>query len=125
MMAIKLKLSTEEVIMKVAVIGSRSISRVKLEDYLPSDTDEIVSGGARGVDTCAREYALSHGLKLTEFEPDYTRYGRAAPLRRNDLIVEYADAVLAFWDGRSTGTQYVVRKCRETGTPVRVFKLTE
>lgn len=111
--------------MKIAVIGSRSISRVNLEDYLPPETEEIVSGGAVGVDTCAREYALAHGLRLTEFKPEYSRYGKVAPLYRNDLIVEYADEVYAFWDGRSRGTQYVVRKCRETGTPVRVFKLTK
>lgn len=109
--------------MKVAVVGSRSITRLELENYLPDGTDEIVSGGAKGVDTCARMYAISHGIKLTEFLPDYERYGKAAPLRRNDLIVDYADEVLAFWDGASTGTQYVVRRCRLTGTPVRVFKM--
>lgn len=111
--------------MKVAVIGSRSITQIKLEDYLPEGTDEIVSGGARGVDTCAKNYALANGIKLTEFLPDYERYGNAAPLRRNDLIVDYADEVLAFWDGSSTGTQYVVRRCRMTGTPVKVFKIVK
>ncbi len=109
--------------MKVAVIGSRSIKDVDLEHYLPEDTDEIVSGGAKGVDTCARNYARLHGIKLTEFLPDYSRYGRGAPLRRNDEIIMYSDLVLAFWDGKSTGTQYVVRKCRELGREVRAFKL--
>ncbi len=109
--------------MKVAVIGSRGITGIKLEDYLPANTDEIVSGGARGVDTCARRYALANGIKLTEFLPEYELYGKAAPLVRNDLIIEYADFVLAFWDGFSTGTQYVVRKCRQLGKPMRVFKI--
>lgn len=53
--------------MKVAVIGSRGLSVTDLGRYLPENTTEIVSGGARGVDTSAREYALSHGIKLTEF----------------------------------------------------------
>lgn len=111
--------------MKVAVIGSRSIMRIRLEDYLPPETEEIVSGGARGVDTCAANYARANGIPLREFLPEYELYGKAAPLIRNDLIVEYADMVLAFWDGNSTGTQYVVRKCRQLGKSVRVFKIVD
>ena len=59
--------------MKVAVIGSRGLVVENLGDYLPSETTEIVSGGARGVDACAREYALRHGVKLTEYLPEYER----------------------------------------------------
>lgn len=109
--------------MKVAVIGSRNIRVVDLDAFLPIGTTEIVSGGARGVDACARRYARAHRIKLTEFLPDYDTYGKAAPLRRNDAIVTYADLVLAFWDGASHGTRYVVRRCREEGTPVRIFRL--
>ena len=64
--------------MKVAVIGSRNLTIEDLGQYLPEETTEIVSGGAKGVDTCAREYALANGLKLTEFLPEYNRYGRGA-----------------------------------------------
>ena len=109
--------------MKVAVIGSRGLSVPNLVDYLPEGTDEIVSGGARGVDASAREYALAHGLKLTEFLPEYDKYGRSAPLKRNITIIEHADIVLAFWDGASRGTAYVIKKCHELGVPVKVFKL--
>ena len=107
--------------MKTAIIGSRSLTVTNLEKYLPADTTEIVSGGARGIDTCAREYTKRCGIPLTEFLPDYEKYGKAAPLFRNDLIVEYSDMVIAFWDGKSRGTQYVIRKCRETNTPYKVF----
>lgn len=107
--------------MKVAVIGSRGITSVDLEKYLPKDVTEIVSGGAKGVDSCAREYALSHGIKLTEFLPDYKRYGRGAPLKRNLQIIEYADIVLAFWDGESRGTKYVIDNCRKSGKEVKVY----
>ena len=48
--------------MKVAVIGSRGLIVKDLEQYLPPNTTMIVSGGAKGVDTCAREYALSHTM---------------------------------------------------------------
>lgn len=107
--------------MKVAVIGSRGLSVTDLGRYLPENTTEIVSGGAKGVDTSAREYALSHGIKLTEFLPEYTRFGRSAPLKRNITIIEYSDIVLAFWDGKSRGTKFVIDNCRKLGVEVRVY----
>ena len=89
--------------------------------FLPEDVTEIVSGGAKGIDTCAKEYALSNGIKLTEFLPEYEKYGRSAPLKRNITIIENADLVLAFWDGSSRGTKYVMDKCRSRGIPVKLF----
>ena len=105
--------------MKVAVIGSRNLTVEDLGQYLPEGITEIVSGGAKGVDTYAREYALAKGLKLTEFLPDYNRYGRGAPL--NLQIIEYADLVLAFWDGKSRGTKFVIEHCKAQGKPIRIF----
>lgn len=107
--------------MRVAVIGSRGISVSDLGKYLPEDTTEIVSGGARGVDTSARKYALSHGIKLTEFLPEYSLYGRAAPLKRNLAIIQNADIVLAFWDGNSRGTKFVIDSCHRLGIEVSVY----
>ena len=107
--------------MKVAVVGSRSLRVNDLGKYLPEGATEIVSGGARGVDTSAREYALANGINLTEFLPEYDKYGRSAPLRRNITIIEYADIVLAFWDGSSRGTKYVIDNCKKRGIPVKVF----
>lgn len=80
--------------------------------------------GAKGIDTCAREYAISNGIKLTEFLPEYEKYGRSAPLKRNITIIENADLVLAFWDGTSRGTKFVVDECKSRGIPVQVFVLT-
>lgn len=107
--------------MRVAVIGSRTLTVPNLGDYLPLETDEIVSGGATGIDTCARTYALEKGIKLTEFLPDYRTYGRAAPLKRNLNIIAYSDFVLAFWDGQSPGTRFVIQHCKKLGTPVQIF----
>lgn len=107
--------------MRIAVIGSRRLSVANLEKYLPSDVTEIVSGGAKGVDTLAREYALTHNLKLTEFLPEYDKFGRSAPLKRNITIIEYADLVLAFWDGKSRGTQFVIDNCKKRNIPVKMF----
>lgn len=107
--------------MKVAIVGSRGLQVAHLENYLPAGVSEIVPGGARGIDTCARAYAHSHQIKLTEFLPEYEKYGPSAPLRRNITIIEYADLVLAFWDGASRGTKFVIDNCKRRGIPVRVF----
>ena len=99
--------------MKVAIIGSRNLIVKDLQNYLPDNVTEIVSGGAKGIDACAREYALANGIKLTEFLPEYDKYGKSAPLKRNLLIIEYADEVIAFWDGKSRGTKYVIDNCKK------------
>lgn len=107
--------------MKVAIIGSRKLNVENLQDYLPEGTDEIVSGGAKGIDTCARNFAIKNGLKLTELRPEYNKYGRGAPLRRNETIVNYADMVLAFWDGESRGTKFVINYCEKVGKECKIF----
>ena len=107
--------------MKVAVVGSRNFQLNNLEDYLPEGVTEIISGGAKGVDMSAREFALAHGIRLTEYLPEYDRFGRGAPLRRNITIIEQADLVLAFWDGRSHGTKFVIDQCKSRKIPLKVF----
>lgn len=107
--------------MKVAVIGSRGLTVVDLGKYLPQEVTEIVSGGAKGIDNCAKEYAIKNRLILTEFLPEYKRYGRNAPLKRNLQIIDYADLVLAFWDGQSKGTKFVIEHCKAQNKPVRIF----
>ena len=109
--------------MKIAVIGSRGLTVRNLEKYLPKETTEIVSGGAIGIDSCAREYALINKIKLTEFLPEYKKYGRCSPLKRNLQIIDYADLVLAFWDGKSRGTKYVIENCKKKNRKIRIFIL--
>ena len=108
--------------MKLAIIGSRNLFLDNLGDYLPEGVTEIVSGGARGIDSAAAEYARAHGIKLVEFLPDYAKYGRGAPLKRNHLIAGYADECLAFWDGTSRGTEYTIRLFKEANKPVHIMK---
>ena len=107
--------------MKVAVVGSRNILITDIGAYISED-DEIVSGGAVGVNSCATEYAKRKGLKLTVFLPQYERYGRAAPIVRNKKIVDYADKIIAFWDGKSKGTLSVIKYAEKTGKPCEIIR---
>ena len=107
--------------MRVAIIGSRSLTIPDFTPYLPERVTEIVSGGAKGVDLAARTYAFSHGIKLTEFLPQYEKYGRSAPLKRNLQIIDYADLVLAFWDGNSKCTKYVIEQCKKQNKEIKIF----
>ena len=109
--------------MKIAIIGSRNLEVRNLGDYLPSGVSEIVSGGAKGIDSCAADYARRNGLTLTEFLPEYEKYGRGAPIVRNKQIVEYADEVIAFWDGKSKGTLSVIKYCEKIGKKCEIIKM--
>lgn len=108
--------------MKIAVVGSRSFNdemllRSTIEEY---DASEIISGGAIGADRMAAAWAKDKGVPLKEFLPDYKRYGRAAPIRRNDLIVDAAEMVIAFWDGKSKGTKYTMDYAEKKGKYLRL-----
>ncbi len=110
--------------MKIAIIGSRNV-HVENDQLAPLlvHAEEIVSGGACGVDACAAAYARKHHMKLTEFLPDYKCYGRAAPIVRNKQIVDYADRIIAFWDGASKGTLSVINYAKKVNKPCQVILL--
>ena len=107
--------------MKVAIVGSRNLTNIALDRYINDEAEEIVSGGAVGVDLCAAKYAKSKGLRLTEFFPQYECYGRAAPIVRNKQIVDYADEIIVFWNGSSRGTLSVIKYAQKTGKPLKVI----
>ena len=106
--------------MKIAIIGSRSITSINIEKYI-SDCTEIVSGGAIGVDSCAAKFALKNNILLTEFLPEYECYGRAAPIIRNKQIVDYADKLLIFWNGTSKGTLSVIKYAKKIKKPYEII----
>lgn len=107
--------------MKIGVIGSRTITNINLENYIPEETTEIISGGAKGVDTLAREYAIKHDLKKTEYLPAYDLYGKSAPLKRNIEIINASDMIIAFWDEKSRGTKFVIDNCEKMGKKYKVI----
>lgn len=92
--------------MKLLIVGSRSIKNFDLTPHIPPDVDTIISGGAEGVDTLAEQYADAHRLSKYIIRPRYDLYGRAAPVKRNEQMVDIADAVLVIWDGASKGSQH-------------------
>ena len=107
--------------MKLAIVGSRDLNVKNIDDYIPENVSEIVSGGARGIDSLAAKHAQEHGIKLTEILPDYKRFGRAAPIKRNELIADYADEGIAFWDGKSRGTQSTIKFFEKRNKPIKII----
>ena len=108
--------------MKLAIVGSRNLTNIVLDRYISEEVEEIVSGGAVGVDLCAAEYAKNNAIKLTEFLPEYERYGRAAPIVRNKKIVDYSDKIIVFWNGESKGTLSVINYAKKTGKPIEIIE---
>ena len=107
--------------MKLLIVGSRSITNFDLSPYICADVDTIISGGAGGVDSLAEQYADLHRLSKYILRPRYDLYGRAAPLKRNEQMVDTADAVLIIWDGHSKGTQFTLNYCRKSGKPTTLI----
>jgi len=106
--------------MKMAIIGSRTLN-IDISDYLPCGATELVSGGAKGIDTMAEAYADSMNIPKIIIKPDYHKYGRAAPIKRNETIVAFSDIIIAIWDGKSRGTKYVIEYAKKLGKPIKVF----
>ena len=108
----------------MAIVGSREFGDLEqVREYvrgLPQDTI-IVSGGAGGVDITAEREAKAQGLNVEIYYPRWDLHGRGAGFARNRLIVAKSHRVVAFWDGKSRGTQHTVSVAKEMGRPCEVF----
>lgn len=114
--------------MRVGIVGSRNPGNLTVEkimDYVPDECNEVISGGAQGVDKLAEEFARLHGFKLRVLRPHYHLAGKRAPLLRNELIVNMSDFVVVFWDMKSKGTMYTLNYCIITKTPYRLVDLRD
>lgn len=115
--------------MKLAIVGSRDYPQpadliISVVSQLVPGRDTLVSGGARGVDSCAESAARGRGIKVETYRPDYDAYKdepKAAPLARNTTIVERSEAVVAFWDFKSTGTLDTILKALRHRRPLAIF----
>lgn len=112
--------------MIVGVVGSRNFSNYSLlkDELSKHDIFMIVSGGAKGADSLAEKYSRERAIPIAIYEPDYIKYGKSAPIIRNKEIVRLSDLVIAFWDGKSTGTKFVIDYCHQTNTFIQVIKFT-
>lgn len=112
----------------MAIIGSRTFTSMALVSERASELCAnhqivgIVSGGADGADTLGAEFAKANKIPLRVFKPDWSTHGRGAGFIRNKLIVDAADLVLAFWDGRSKGTQHAIAYAKQMNKPVHVVR---
>ena len=107
--------------MKLLIAGSRSITDYDLSPHIPADTDLIISGGAKGIDTLAEMYADDKKISKLILYPRYDLYGRAAPIKRNDIMVEFCDRVLIIWDGKSKGTKHTADYASRLGKPLEII----
>lgn len=82
---------------------------------------EIVSGMARGADSIAIEYAKDKKLDLHEMPADWDGLGNSAGYRRNEEMADYADALIAFWDGKSKGTKHMIDIACKKGLNVKII----
>jgi len=80
---------------------------------------EVVSGAARGVDRLGEQWAAARGIRVVRFPADWSR-GRGAGYLRNLEMAAYGDALVALWDGRSSGTRHMIQTMRKLGKPVFV-----
>ena len=73
---------------------------------------EVVSGKAPGIDTLGERWAKENGIPVTPFPANWKKHGRAAGPIRNGEMALYADALVAVWNGKSTGTRDMIAKAR-------------
>ena len=82
----------------------------------------IISGTARGADTLGERYAQERGYAVERFPADWEHAGKAAGFIRNAQMASVADALIAFWDGNSRGTQNMIDLARLKPLPFRVVR---
>ena len=109
--------------MKLLIVGSRGIKEYNFEKYIPEETTMIITGGADGIDILAEKYADKKHLSKLILRPQYNLYGKFAPLKRNEKMVELCDMALIVWDSCSKGTEHTLNYAKKTGK--RVILITE
>lgn len=114
--------------MRVVIAGSRNLHPESATiswalEWCGWSPTEVVSGGCRGVDTAAKRWAGENGVPFNQFAAEWKRHGRRAGPLRNEEMARYADAVLLFWDGESSGTRSMRDLAAKYSKPTRVLLL--
>lgn len=122
--------------MKVIIAGSRNFNNYTLLkqicDLELTGNVEIVSGrqvttdketGEKyGADYLGEKYAEEKNILVTPFPADWSKYGKKAGPIRNEEMAKYADALIAFWDGKSKGTQNMIELAKKYNLLIRIVK---
>lgn len=114
---------------RVIVAGGRDFSNYellesKLNRILQNITDEIVivCGMARGADTLGERYAKANGIRVEYYPADWNKYGKSAGYIRNEQMAKNADALIAFWDGKSKGTKNMIDVAEKYKLKIRTVR---
>lgn len=116
---------------KVIIAGSRGFSNYRLlkeqcNKYLREKRKTcnivVISGHARGADTLGEKYAKEEGFDLEIYPAQWDKYGKSAGFRRNEQMGNIADALIAFWDGKSHGTKHMIDIMNEKNLQVKVVE---
>lgn len=111
--------------MKTIIAGSRSILEYQKILMAVAQSQffisEVISGGAYGVDQLGEKYAKEHQLPLKRFLPEWVRFGKKAGILRNIQMGDYAEALIALWDGQSRGTKHMIEYAKKKGLKVYVY----
>lgn len=113
---------------RIIIAGGRYFSdnellKKKCDEFLHDKTSEeivIISGHASGADSLGERYAQEKGFKIETYPADWKKYGRAAGPIRNEQMANIANALIAFWDGKSKGTKSMINLAKKKGLQVFV-----
>jgi hypothetical protein len=116
--------------MKIIIAGGREFNDLdlmtnKMDFFLSKATNmdiEIVSGAARGADLLGEEYAKLRNYPVKQFPADWDKFKKGAGYKRNTEMAEYANALIAFWDGKSRGTMHMINIAKKKGLQVKVVE---
>jgi hypothetical protein len=108
--------------LKTIIAGSRGVTNYQFVKAFLDSTElkitEVVSGGARGADKLGEQWAAENGVPLKIFPAQWSIYGKGAGYIRNREMAQYADALIAFWDGKSKGTANMINEAKKQGLTV-------
>jgi hypothetical protein len=98
--------------MKTIIAGSRTITDMAVLIEAIKDANfeitEIISGGARGVDSLAERYAQLIHIPSKVIDANWRLNGKLAGFVRNEEMAQQAEALIAIWDGQSKGTKHMI-----------------
>lgn len=113
---------------RVIIAGGREFTDyAALEQFVDhmlsqvNDEITVVSGTARGADRLGEQYARNRGMQIQQYPAQWDVHGKSAGYKRNALMADNADALIACWDGKSRGTKHMIDIARSKGLPVRIL----